>query len=227
MTKTKRREIIVHKTMANNAKELSIQITLGGFSFFINTHDTLRGGTVDSYELDSALTDECYELDAHVQWSVPGVLIIPYELFDHNAVDAYLQSASLMDPSFQHSLFAVHGDYVAVWAVEQELYDYITHRLPHATHSHALLSAIGNCDKRTGVIALELDDAETLHIAAGAPSGIAAARSLVVTSFEDVLFYALQAAPLGQGSRVVVGDSDGAEELAAYLKNYFIAVQIR
>ncbi len=211
--------------MANNTKELSIQITLSGFSFSINTLDVVRGGCVASYNLDSVLNEECYLLDAEVQWSTPGVLIMPYELFNHSAVEAYLQSASLLNRVTQQPLFAVQGDYVAVWAVQSELYEYVEQRLPSAVNTHSLLKVIGLCDNRSGVVAIELDDSMTLHLAVGATSGISVARTLSVSSFEDVLFYALQFAPHGQGSRLIVSHSAKADELVDYLKDYFISVQ--
>ncbi len=176
----------------NHQKELSIQITLGGYSFLIATDRLLSSGEVEDYDFDSKL-EGFYNLSTLVKWSVPSVLIIPFELFDHRYIDNYLLNASMLDKEKQRSLFAVRGNWAAVWSVEKNLYEYLNQRVPSAEHNHSLLSLLDE-SFNTPALCIQIDSASLLHIVLWSEYGLEAAHSVQIKSTEDILFYSSQLA---------------------------------
>lgn len=174
--------------MTQHNKELSIQITLGGFSFLLNTPTRQTRAEYTTYDLDSALAGN-YSLDTIIEWSVPNVLIIPFELFDHGSIDSYLQSAALLDPKSERSMFAVKDEYVAVWAVDKELYDYIKLRMPSAEQTHSLLTMVATKPAPRNSVAIDLDSTSLLHLCVWSEFGLESAQCVQVGAAEDILFF--------------------------------------
>ncbi len=175
------------KLMKVYKKELSIQVTLSGFSFSIDTPSCQRNGGSESYDFDSKLADS-YSLSSVVEWSLPSALVIPYEIFDHRSIDSYLLGASMLDPLSQRSIFAVRGEYVVVWSVDKELDDYLSQRLVNVEHSHPLLRLL-QYRATTPTVIIEVDDALVLHILIRGIYGLEAAHSVRINNVEDILFY--------------------------------------
>lgn len=175
------------KIMKVYNKELSIQVTLSGFSFYIDTPSMQSSTEVDSYDFDSSLS-ESYSLSSVVEWSLPSALVIPYEIFDHRSIDNYLLSAAMLDPLKQRSIFAVKGDYVVVWSVDRELYDYLNERLTNAEHSHSLLRLLQYKTPAPSVV-IEIDNTPVMHIVVNGVYGPEAAHSVRINGTEDIIFY--------------------------------------
>lgn len=174
--------------MVNTNKELSIQITLGGFSFQINSYARQLSGELSSYEFDSVLAEH-YDLTCGIEWSVTSVLIIPFDVFDHSCIDHYLISAGMMREGLDRSMFAVRGEYVAVWAVEESLVDYLETRIPNAEHTHSLLSLLAQYNHLRNAIVIDIDKTDLMHIAVWRHDGLETALSTPVSSATDVLFF--------------------------------------
>ncbi len=180
----------IQNTIKVYQKELSIQITLSGFSFSVDTPRHTGNGVVESYDFDANIA-EFYQNSAVVEWCVPSVLIIPFEHFFHGSIDNYLQAASMLDKRTERSVFAVKGDVVAVWSVENELYDYISSRLTNVEHSHPLLRLI-DMETRSSAIIVEVDSASIMHIVSKSEYGLEAAHSVKINAVDDIIFYAKQ-----------------------------------
>ncbi len=174
----------------NYQKELSIQISLGGFSFLVETPEGQINGAEECYDFDKSL-ELYYSLPTIVEWSVPSVLIVPFELFDHRYIDDYLLSAYMLDKNRQRSLFAVRGDFVAVWSVDKELYEYLGSRIEAAEHNHTLLRLLEN-NYAENLLLVEVDSSSVLHIVLWSQYGLEAAHSVQIKCAEDILFYAAE-----------------------------------
>lgn len=174
--------------MTDTLKELSIQISLGGFSFKINSPHLKLSGELECYDFDSVLSS-AYDLPSNIEWSVPNVLIVPFELFDHSCIDHYLLSASMMREGSDRSMFAVRGEYVAVWAVENSLAQYLDTRLPQAEHTHTLLSILNQYNYVRRTIVVDVDNANLMHIAIWGDDGLQTAISTQIDCDQDVLYF--------------------------------------
>ncbi len=214
----------IDKTMNIYQKELSIQITLGGFSFWVSSQELETSGALSCYDFDSVLEGR-YSLSSVVEWSVPQVLIIPFELFDHSSIDNYLAAAAMLNRATDRSMFAVRGEYVAVWAVSCELYDYISSRLPSAEHTHSLLRTIDSLsayEQSGDTMIVEIDSAYTMHLALLANGKLEYAHSMKVQSPEDVLFYTKRIAQeRGVIAPQIIVQGSGAELASELLPLYF------
>ncbi len=221
----------IDKTMNIYQKELSIQITLSGFSFSLTTPQCTTSGVYESYEFDTVL-EPYYALESVVEWSVPQVLIVPFELFDHSSIDHYLSTAAMLNPQSERSMFAVRDSYVAVWAVRDELYDYIDSRLLNAGHTHSLLrviqSAMESEAKQNSLMVIDIDDALTMHLALRVSEELEYAHSIKIVSAQDVLFYAKRIAQeRAVASPSIVMSGSGVESAYILLSRYFTDITIK
>lgn len=175
--------------MINYNKELSIQITLSGFSFQIDTPQRKGKGFVASYDIDSAIAN-CDTLDTIIEWSNSEVLIVPIELFDHSLVEESLMAVGfLSQDDRERAMYRVCNEYVALWAMSAELYDYLKMKFPNAEHTHSLLELLSRSANHRGAIALDVDNSGILHIAVWGESVLLHAMSVQVNATEDILFY--------------------------------------
>lgn len=213
------------KLMKVYNKELSIQVTLSGFSFSIDTPTSKRNGRSASYDFDSSLADN-YSLSSVVEWSVPSALVIPYEVFDHRSIDSYLLGASMIDPLTQRSIFAVRGEYVVVWSVDKELDDYLAQRLVDVEHSHPLLRLL-QYRATTPTVIVEVDSALVMHIAIRGMYGLEAAHSVRINNVEDILFYVTTLCGEHQiSSPKVVITSKISDSTLEFLSRYYSNIRI-
>ncbi len=206
--------------MSTRHKELSIQITLSGFSFSIRTLDCRSDGSLPSYDFDSVL-EQHYSLSAYLEWSTPATLILPLEVFDHSLTSSYLESCGLYNADRHEALFAVLGEYVAVWAVDAQLYNFIKQRMPSANHTNSLLDVI----EQTGSndLTIVLDTAAVMHLAYKKHGELVMANSMKITTIEDVLFYLkkLEVTPA-----IISIGGENAQQIVSLTEQYYPEVRL-
>lgn len=145
-------------------------------------------GELSSYDFDSALATH-YDLPCRIEWSTPNVLIVPFDIFDHGSIDHYLISAGMMRRGIDRSMFAVRGEYVAVWAVDESLAEYLESRIECAEQTHSLLCLLSRYNYLRDTIVISIDNANLMHIAVWGGESLETALSTQITSSVDVLFY--------------------------------------
>lgn len=175
--------------MMNYNKELSIQISLSGFSFQIDTPHRKGGGFVASYDIDSVISNS-ETLNTIIEWSNSQVMIMPVEFFDHPVVEESLMAIGLLvNDQSERAIYRVCDEYVALWVISVELYDYLRIKFPVAEHTHSLLELINRTRNHFNSIAIDVDNSGVMHIVVWGELQMLQALSVEVTSAEDILFY--------------------------------------
>lgn len=214
-------------TANNTDKELSIQINLGGFSFSINTPHLKAKESVDTYDFDSKLKN-FYHLNTITEWSMPQVMIVPFDLFDHSATESYLQSAKMIDKTKQKAMFAVNGEIVALWAVDKKLYESINAKIINLQHTHSLLKLINKQTPKNNATAIYIDTAKLMHIAMWSEYGLETAQSIKVKTPQDILFYIKLLAAKNENitQRIKITGNNISHETINLIKGYYQNVEI-
>ncbi len=179
----------------------SIQVTLSGFSFF---RENCR---IECAELSSELSEiELQQINV-VEFSTPKVLIIPFEIFDHALLNTYLKTTKLIDENTERALFAVSGDFVAVWAASLDNIEYLEEQLPEALNTHPLLKLLENVAyQNQSVVAIEVYDISLLHIVVSSQNGVEFAQTITINSLEDILYYILKLTEGNDVKQIIISE---------------------
>lgn len=112
-----------------STKEISIQISLDGYSFMM--HDTQSARVLHAFESvghNFSLIGEYLRLDhqgVRVIWNVARAQVIPLEVFDESLCEQYMEMANLKGFGREEvSLWGAHhgGQWVAIWQADAQLY---------------------------------------------------------------------------------------------------------
>lgn len=126
--------------MKENIREISIQITLNGFSFCSSKDGVIISrGEFDHYDFHSVFGEDFAQYRVYVGWLQERVMLVPGELFDACLCREYLEASNLYNPSNQtlHDATMSHRG-VALWQVETTLMEEIMAIFPEAIHYHPL-----------------------------------------------------------------------------------------
>ncbi len=173
-----------------NNTELSIQITLNGFSFSINSPQNSPNKTLQNVKgFDLTPLQQFQNIPTTAEWSTPMVQIIPYDLFDHTEPEKYLTSTHMIDKQTQRTMFAVNQDLVAIWAVDQKIYDTLDQTLLSIQHTHSLLKLLLTAPPTPNHTYIYIDPVGLMHLLMFSEYGLETAQSLRIASPTDLLFH--------------------------------------
>lgn len=155
---------------ANN-RELSIQITLNGFSFAISGGgQVLYSDRYYGYDFPALLSEQPPFDTVNIGWSTDMVQLIPASLFDPAYCAEYLRCTNMMPPqSVVLYDFTEDNQIVAVWSVSSAIFDAVSSLYPESDHYHNLL------------IDLSMASAESVRV-----SVIAGMANIVVSSTQGL-----------------------------------------
>lgn len=175
-------------------RELSIQITLNGFSFYVVDSATSTVIYQNSYCNQDFLTACNYEPylnqqydNIYICWSVAQVQAVPKEVFDPSYAEMYMEAINT-DLTGSRVLCddRCSTNSVMVWSADAVLYDLLSEAYPEAMHYHPL--GLGFDLKETNFIDI-MADGVTAHIKIFDTVGLKVAESAIYHSAEDLLYY--------------------------------------
>lgn len=172
-----------------NHRELSIQITLSGFSFSMADNGgrhRLYSEQLDHYDFATAIDRETQFDSIKIGWATDLVQLIPTEIFDESYTISYLKSANMLPPAsvalFNQTLIP---SITAVWSVHQAIFEAIDSLYPTAYHYHNLLVDISLLEKQSVRVTIDTD---TANITVANAEGLWAAETVKVTTPENLLY---------------------------------------
>lgn len=121
-------------------RELSIQITLSGFSFCIAQSGVLQYSVeCDHFDFGSAPGfSESFD-NVYVGWATELVQMVPADIFEQEYLYRYQEAANMLPPrSWVLYNNTVNAGMVAVWSVNYAIYNSIISLFPRAYHYHNL-----------------------------------------------------------------------------------------
>lgn len=176
-----------NNNFAEPSRELSIQITLGGFSFCVTQNgEFLYGSNTKSYEFGTVIGSNIYS-SVYVGWSCNNVMLIPAEVFDEQYAVAYLRAENILSPmsravynhTFDHKI-------TALWAVNSAVYDAVEALFPEAYHYHNL-QVDTMLTRRESVRVSVVENIANVVVAT--QEGMYAAETIEVSNVEDLLYF--------------------------------------
>lgn len=189
-----------------NNTELSIQISLGGFSFSLHTYDSapqlgavssrmeLYASTIYTHDL-SIIAQSVYAdpIDRVVVYCANDkVTVIPREVYDPQCAKLYLDALNLCALGDRVMTTAPpSGDQVIVWAFDGAMADYVEHLYPHTQWSHPLGELIdrGLARNQGATIDVMLLGGMANIAIFDTQSRLYAARSVRYNTVEDLLYF--------------------------------------
>lgn len=175
-----------------SSRELSIQITLGGFSFCVSQNGKfLYGSSSTTFEFESIVGDASRYTSVVVGWSTDAVLLVPATIFDPAMADDYLWAANLVDP-LASSLYNGSFDeqIVAVWSVDAQQLSVLQTLFPAAYHYHLLQVDVQYSEADSVRVSVVGDVA---NVVISTRDGLYAAESIRFSTPEDLLFFVTKA----------------------------------
>lgn len=183
-----------------NNRELSIQVTLGGFSFrILSLDDPYRGGVIArgdfagrDFGSDWRVAQGGFQ-QATVCWSTPNVTTIPLSLFDERLTLNYLSAVgiigveSITNPSIV-PMYGVSKDVVVVWAADSNVVASIDAVAPIVANSHPLLLLIDGEVACRECVKVYVDQYSVAHIVIWDYAGLLVSESVQITSPYDLLY---------------------------------------
>lgn len=178
-------------------KELSIQVTLNGFSFRILSPDSQYGarvvasGNIASYDLSSDWRIAQSEFScAYVSWSVPETTIIPAAVFNEQLAELYLNSVGVTSVTPKNiPMYSRQGAYASVWAANSAILAAIETITPVVANTHPLLQLISAETAQRESVKVYIDAANVAHIGIWDYSSLVTAESVALASAEDLLYF--------------------------------------
>lgn len=192
-----------------NNIEISIQITLDGFSFLAQKGGLLVAkGSFAHYDL-SAVAQMVGSPDVvRIYCSVPCVEVVPAELFDSSCAYHYLKAANKLSMG-DVVLTMYDHDLVVVWAIASSLYDQVQAQWPCAEWRHPLGEISASEDGQSIQVLL---DGRVAHVAVFDDLGLCAIKSVQYNDAQDLLYVVRRMSKmdlLGAYRLVMVGVIDG------------------
>lgn len=182
------RQVTGNSSFAEPSRELSIQITLGGFSFSVSQNGKfLYGSQSNTFEFESIIGDSSRYTAVIIGWSCDTVLLIPASIFEPEMVASYLLAANLTEPTTS-SLWnnTLDSQISAAWSVDCEILDEIERLYPNAYHYHNLQVDV-QCTEQESVRISVTDS--IANVVVSTRDGLYAAEAIRFSSAEDLLFF--------------------------------------
>lgn len=216
---------------SSSTKEISIQISLDGYSFMM--HDLQSGYVFHAFECmdhNFSLIQDYLMLDhsagVRVVWNVDQAQVIPMEIFDESLCLKYMEMANLKSlVKAEVSLWEAHhqGQWVAIWQADAQVYQRLMETLENqqTTHTHPLLIQIEE-EPSPETVTINLLG-HTAHIKIYNRLGeLTFAESMAVSNYNDLLLMVRQSAvedTFKQYRILIAGDQ--AQELSEFMSQYY------
>lgn len=216
-----------------NNRELSIQITLGGFSFRAISPDgtTTASGESVGYDFDTdlRLSEDRFN-NCFCTWSTTEVMITPRAIFDENLAEQYLIAGGFIPATSRNAYRVMHQigqTCVAIWAVDTALAMCIENHFQGAIHSHPLLSIIESSPTERECVKIFIDNTFVAHICIWDHRGLVTAQSVKLSSNEDLLYYIRRFSPADPFMvyRIYIS-GEVSESLEALISSYYISLNV-
>lgn len=214
----------------NSTKEISIQISLDGYSFMM--HDPESGQVFHAVECQDhnfSLLSDYLTLEhsgVTVIWNSAQAQVIPMEIFDESLCAKYMAMSNLTDLTRDEvSLWSAHhsGQWVALWQADAQVYQALQTAFQdqELRHLHPLLIEVEE-EPSPETVTINLMG-NTAHIKIYNRMGeLTFAESAVINNYNDILLLVRQGAvedTFKQYRILITGQ--GKEELSELMATYY------
>lgn len=199
----------------NSLRELSIQVTLNGFSFVIHEQGRqVWSGSSLGHDLQTAIAAYPHltaPFCAHwIVWHTNQVVLFPAQVIDNEQHEDYL---SLAGWAVECPLHSTHGEVGLVWNADKVTLGVLNHYFPMAQHIHPLQQQM-DCE---GLMVALCDN--MAHITLVEQGELKVAHSVELNSDSDLLYYLQRLTP--NHCRLTLAGDKPSEDIVQMLSKYY------